>query len=162
MPTTADTLGFDPALLDLYSARMKALGETVKDDHSLDTATATVQRRSPLCGSQVTFGLRLDPTDPTRLGAIGWKARCCALALAATGIVVAAAPGSTLDELEEVREAVRAMLKGKVEALPLPGGKWADLEILRPAALVPSRHGSALLPFETVIAAMKQALEPDS
>ncbi len=148
----------DPALLDLYSARLKELGATIKADRPLETAQASVRRRSPLCGSQVTFDVVLD--DAGRVAAIGWKARACALSEAAIGIVVAAAPGSDLADLRAVRDAVKAMLKAREGDPPvaLPGGKWKDLEVLGPAAMVPARHGSAMLPFDAVVAAVEEAL----
>lgn len=144
----------DDALLDLYSARMKELGASIKEDRPLDSADVSVKRRSPLCGSQVTFDITVDGDE--RLAAVGYKVRACALSEAATGIVVAAAPGSTLSELRQVRAAVRTMLKQ--DDAPLPDGKWKDLEVLRPAAFVKSRHGSAMLPFDTVVEAMEKAL----
>lgn len=144
----------DPALLDLYSQRLKALGATIKEDRPLAAPQASLRRRSPLCGSQVTFDVVLD--EAGRVADIGWKARACALTEAAIGIVVAAAPGSDLDDLKAVRDTVKAMLKD--EAPPLPGGKWQDLEVLGPAAMVPSRHGSAMLAFDTVVAVVEEAL----
>lgn len=151
----------DPALLDLYSQRLKALGGSIKEDRPLVAPQASMRRRSPLCGSQVTFDVVLD--DAGRVTEIGWKARACALTEAATGIVVAAAPGSTLAELSLVRDTVKAMLKARDAAAPadLPGGKWQDLEVLGPAAMVPSRHGSAMLPFDTIVAVVEEAMERD-
>jgi len=147
----------DPNLLDLYSTRLKELGATIKADHPLPAPQASLRKRSPLCGSQVTFDVVLD--EAGRVADIGWKARACALTEAAIGIVVAAAPGSDLDDLKAVRDAVKAMLKAKDgdPSVPLPKGKWADLEVLGPAAMVPSRHGSAMLPFDTIVAVVEEA-----
>lgn len=146
----------DPKLMDLYSQRLKEWGATIKEDRPLPegAAHASVRKRSPLCGSQITFDVRLDAAGA--VAGIGWTVRACALTEAAAGIVVHAVPGSTLDDLRAVRDAMRRMLKD--EADDLPGGKWQDLEILKPAQMVPSRHGSAMLPFETVVAAVEQAL----
>lgn len=150
----------DPDLLDLYSQRLKDLGATIKEDRPLAAPQASLRRRSPLCGSQVTFDVVLDGAG--RVAEIGWKARACALTEAAIGIVVAAAPGSDLAELRDVRDRVKAMLKARDDsaAADLPGGKWQDLEVLGPAAMVPSRHGSAMLPFDTVVAVVEEALDP--
>ena len=152
----------DFALLDLYSQRLKALGALVKDDQPLPVgqlpvgqAQATLKRRSPLCGSQLTLDVRLDEVG--RVVAIGWKARCCALAAAATAIVITEAPGKTLADFQRVRQMVADLLQD--EDAVLPEGAWPDLEVLAPAAMVPSRHGSTLLAFETLIAAVSAALE---
>lgn len=155
---TSDTAGpmLDPALIDLYSQRLKEWGATIKEDRPLPDGAAhgSAKRRSPLCGSQVTFDVALD--DAGKVAAIGWKVRACALSEAASGIVVHAAPGSDLAELKTVREAMRRMLREAVD--DLPGGKWQDLEILKPAQMVRSRHGSALLPFDTIVEAVEAAL----
>lgn len=152
----------DPNLLDLYSKRLKEWGATIKEDRPLDDTAegrrGSARKRSPLCGSQITFDVALAEDGTVR--AIGWKVRACALTEAAAGIVVHAAPGSDLEELRAVRDAMRRMLKEEVDGLP--GGKWQDLEILKPAQMVPSRHGSAMLPFETVVAAVEQALGDDA
>lgn len=155
----------DPALMDLYSTRLKEWGATIRDDLPLSSPPGpgvmrgSARKRSPLCGSQITFTVDVDTATGT-VTAIGHVVRACALTEAAAGIVVAAAPGCTLEELRAVRDAMRAMLKDGRDALP--GGRWQDLEILKPAHMVPSRHGSALLPFETVIAAVEDALKtPD-
>lgn len=151
----------DAALLDLYSKRLKELGGTVKADQPLEGADATAKRRSPLCGSQITFDVTVE--DDGRVREIGYKVRACALTEAAAGIVIEAAPGSSLDELRHIRSLVEQLLKGPDdEGPPLPQGKWSDLEVLRPARMVPSRHGSALLAFETVIEAVEKATEKKS
>lgn len=150
----------DPALIDLYSQRLKEWGATVKEDRPLPETAAgqgrrgSARRRSPLCGSQITFDVVLD--DAGRVAAVGFKVRACALSEAAAGIVVQAAPGCTLEDLRAVREAMRRMLREAVD--DLPDGKWGDLEILKPAQMVRSRHGSALLPFETIVEAVEAAL----
>ncbi|MGC2855376.1 iron-sulfur cluster assembly scaffold protein [Novispirillum sp. DQ9] len=147
----------DPALIDLYSKRLKEWGATIKEDRPLPAGTAhgSARRRSPLCGSQITFDVALD--DAGTIAAIGWTVRACALSEAAAGIVVHAAPGCGLEDLKAVRDAMRRMLRE--ESDDLPGGKWADLEILKPAQMVRSRHGSAMLPFETIVEAVEAALE---
>ena len=153
---------FDAQLLDLYSERMKALIAHIPTSRPLPTAEATVHRRSPLCGSAVTLSVILDDTH--HLQHIGHELDACALATATTAIVLNAAPGSTLAEIQSIRDIIATMLKseltpGYVNGVPLPSGKWADIEILQPAALVRSRHRSVLLPFDTLLAAMSEALQ---
>ena len=152
----------DDALLDLYSQRLQALGAQVKQDRPLASDTVpegyrqvTVKRRSPLCGSQLTLDVRLDGEG--RVSAIGWKARCCALAEAATAIVVSEALGKTLPEFEATRDLVATLLQN--ENTVLPEDAWRDLAVLSPAALVPSRHGSTLLAFDTLIEAVRAGME---
>lgn len=144
----------DPALLDLYSARLKELGLQIKQDRPLEAPDASVKKRSPLCGSQVTFDVQLDQQGA--VSAVGFSVRACSLAEAASAIVVNCAVGSTLDELKAVRDSVKAMLREARDELP--NGKWSDLEVLKPAQMVPARHGSALLPFDTIVKVVEKAL----
>jgi len=148
----------DDALLDLYSERLKVLAARVKADTPLSPDTVpvgqrqvSVKRRAPLCGSVLTLDVRLD--DSGRVTAVGWQARCCALAEAATAIVVAEAPGCTLADLVAARAVVAGLLAD--ETMPMPADAWPDLAVLSPAAMVPSRHGSTLLAFDTVIEAVR-------
>lgn len=143
----------DPQLLDLYSTRLKDLGAQVKEDRPLPDAAASVKRRSPLCGSEVTFDIALD--DHQCVAAIGYSVRACSLAQAATAIVVNAAVGTSLEEARDVRDAVRKMLRENSDELPQ--GKWSDLDVLKPAQMVPARHGSALLPFDTLVKVIEKA-----
>lgn len=145
---------FDPHLLDLYSERMKALIAQVPAQRPLTMAEGTAQRHSPLCGSRVTLSVVLDKSGC--LQQIGYNLDACSLATAATAIVLQAAPGSSVPELEGIRHTVYQMLKE--QPVTLPTGKWADIEILQPAALVKSRHSSVLLPFDTLLAAMSEAM----
>lgn len=147
-------LMIDPALIDLYSARLKELGAQVKTDQPLAVFDGSAKRRSPLCGSQITFDVCLD--DHGAVTAVGFTVRACSLAEAAAAIVIQCAPGSDLAELKSVRDLVKAMLREAKD--DLPGGKWGDLDVLKPAQMVPARHGSALLPFDTIIKAVEQAM----
>lgn len=144
----------DPALIDLYSTRLKELGAQVKSDRPLSAPQASAKKRSPLCGSQITFEVCLNNNG--QIAEIGFIVRACSLAEAAAAIVMNCAPGSDLAELKAVRDSVKAMLREAKDNLP--GGKWSDLEVLKPAQMVPARHGSALLPFDTIIKAVEQAM----
>ena len=60
--------------------------------------------------------------------------------------------GSTPEELRELREKVRRMLK---ENQPPPAdGKWADIAVLEPVRDYKARHASTLLTFDAVVDAL--------
>jgi NifU-like protein involved in Fe-S cluster formation len=61
--------------------------------------------------------------------------------------------GSTADELRELRETVRRMLK---ENGPPPDGKWADIAFLEPVRDYKARHASTMLTFDAVVDAIEQ------
>jgi NifU-like protein involved in Fe-S cluster formation len=59
--------------------------------------------------------------------------------------------GATPDELRDLRETVRRMLK---ENGPPPAGRWADVAVLEPVRDYKARHASTLLTFDAVVAAL--------
>jgi NifU-like protein involved in Fe-S cluster formation len=61
--------------------------------------------------------------------------------------------GAKADELRELRETMRKMLK---ENGPPPGGKWADFAVLEPVRDYKARHASTLLTFDAVVSALDQ------
>ena len=61
--------------------------------------------------------------------------------------------GSRAQELRELRETVRRMLK---ENGAPPAGKWADVAVLEPVRDYKARHASTLLTFDAVVSAIDQ------
>jgi NifU-like protein involved in Fe-S cluster formation len=61
--------------------------------------------------------------------------------------------GAHAQELRELRESVRRMLK---ENGAPPTGKWADIAVLEPVRDYKARHASTLLTFDAVVDAINQ------
>jgi NifU-like protein involved in Fe-S cluster formation len=61
--------------------------------------------------------------------------------------------GAKADELRDLRETMRKMLK---ENGPPPSGKWADFAVLEPVRDYKARHASTLLTFDAVVSALDQ------
>jgi NifU-like protein involved in Fe-S cluster formation len=78
----------------------------------------------------------------------------CALGQASSSIMARYVVGSSLDELRQVRESVRRMLK---ESGAPPDGRWADLAVLEPVRDYKARHASTLLTFDAVVEALEKA-----
>lgn len=138
-------------LESLYSAEIRTLAETVREDHRLANPDTSVTRKSPLCGSQVTLDVRLDGEG--RIAELGHEVRACALGESVTALVLKIAPGCSREEIFEAAQAFRALLKN---AEPMPDGPWKELDIMAPAHRIRSRHRSALLPFEVLLMAFGQ------
>ncbi len=62
--------------------------------------------------------------------------------------------GSTPDELRDVRETVRRMLKEN--GAPPTEGKWRDIAVLEPVRDYKARHASTLLTFDAVVKALDE------
>jgi NifU-like protein involved in Fe-S cluster formation len=142
-------------LIKLYSGRILALASAIPHVGRLDGPMASVRRRSPLCGSTVTVDLDV---AEGRVSRYAQEVKACALGQAAAAVVGGAVLGRTVAELEDARDALRAMLKsdGKVPAAPFDG-----FEVLLPAREYRNRHASILLAIEAAAEAAREAGRAD-
>lgn len=138
-------------LIKLYSARILALAADIPHLGKLEAPDASVQRRSPLCGSMVRVDVQVQ--DGT-LTALGQDVKACALGQAAAAITGGAAVGASLTKVQTARDQLKAMLKGKG---PVPDAPFDGFEVLQPAIEYKNRHASILLAIEAISEAMQQA-----
>ena len=144
----------DTDLIKLYSARILALTAEIPHLGRMEAPQASVKRRSPLCGSTVTVDVAM---ADGRLAEMKQDVKACALGQAAAAVVGAAAPGTTLAQVTQARDQLRAMLK---EGGPAPEAPFDGLEVLTPAAAYKNRHASIMLCIEALAEAMQQAEAP--
>jgi NifU-like protein involved in Fe-S cluster formation len=144
----------DTDLIKLYSARILALAADIPHLTRLTAPDATVKKRSPLCGSAVTVDV---VADGTTLIELGQDVKACALGQAAAAVTGAAAVGTTLTQLKQGRDQLRAMLKGNG---PVPDAPFEGYEVLTPAVEYKNRHASILLSVEAIVEAMEIASAP--
>lgn len=142
-------------LESLYSQDIRDLAETVRDAQRLSEPQATISRKSPLCGSQVTLDVSCDAEGT--IEALGYEVRACALGEAVTALVLKTAPGQKRAEISKAAQDFRDLLKS---AQPMPEGPWKALDMMLPAHKVRARHRSALLPFEALLLALAQIETP--
>lgn len=135
---------------DLYSRRILKLAADVQRTERLDDAQATVTKTSPLCGSRVTVDLKMDGDV---ISDFAHEVKACALGQTSSSVMARNAIGSSEDEIREVADTMRAMLK---EEGPPPTGRWADLEVLEPVRDYRSRHASVMLTFDAVLKAIEE------
>ena len=136
--------GGGDVMRDLYNAKVMALANDIPLQRRLDAPMATVERRSPLCGSRITIDLNLDGDVVSDYGHV---VRACTLGQTAASIVARHVIGADVATLRAVVNAVRALLQ---DGAPIPDGLWPELTYLAPAHGFKSRHGSILLAFEAV------------
>jgi NifU-like protein involved in Fe-S cluster formation len=141
----------DSDLIKLYSGRILALAADIPHLGRLDAPDATITRRSPLCGSSVTVDVRV---ADGKLAALGQDVKACALGQAAAAITGAAAEGATLDQIQQGRDQLKAMLKGSGI---VPNAPFDGFEVLTPAVEYKNRHASILLSIEALAEAMAAA-----
>jgi NifU-like protein involved in Fe-S cluster formation len=80
--------------------------------------------------------------------------KACALGQASSSIMARNVVGAKADELRDLRENVRRMLKEN-GAAPAEG-RWADIAVLEPVRDYKARHASTLLTFDAVVDAIGQ------
>jgi len=134
----------DPSTL--YSDQVRGWARKVRADKRLAAPDASITRTSRLCGSTITLDVR--HRDDT-ITALGWYTRTCSLGMAATAVLVHAAPGRRFEEVGTAGQQLACLLAG-AEA-DFPAG-WEMLAMFSAARELTVRHGAILLPFEIMTA----------
>ena len=135
---------------DVYNKRIIELAGSIPRLGRLDAPDASATAHSKLCGSTVTVDLKMDGPVVTDFA---HDVKACALGQASSSIMARNVVGSNAQELRELRETVRKMLK---ENGAPPQGKWADIAVLEPVRDYKARHASTLLTFDAVVSAIEQ------
>lgn len=104
---------------------------------------ATVEKRSPVCGSRVTVDVVLD--DAGRVAEIGLLVRACALGQASSTLMASNVVGRTPEQLADARDQLTRWLAGDGA-----GPDWPGIDIFTPALPHSARHASIRLAFEAV------------
>jgi len=134
---------------EVYNKRILELAANIPHIGTLENPDARASEHSPLCGSKVSVELKAEKGVVTDFA---HEVEACALGQAASSIMARNVIGSDLAELEIVLAAVENMLEtGELTV----SEKWQDLEVLKPVKDFKQRHGSTLLTFKAVVAALK-------
>ena len=136
----------------LYNNEILRLAAAAPFSERLPDPMASVEKRSPICGSRVTVDLNVDAAG--RVTDIGLLVRACALGQASASILGGAVLGRSLAELAQGRAQLRALLDGAGNP---PATPFDALEIFTPAVPHRARHASILLAWDAVVEAVQQA-----
>ncbi|UUL81294.1 iron-sulfur cluster assembly scaffold protein [Sphingomonas qomolangmaensis] len=134
----------------LYNTDILRLAATVPFQQRLDSPMASVEKRSPICGSRVTIDVNLD--EEGRVGELGMLVRACALGQASSALLAEHVVGRTPKEIAAASDALAAWLAGG-DTPP----DWPRLELFTPALPHSARHASIRLAFEAAAEAAAQA-----
>ncbi len=137
-------------LNEVYNDRILELAGNIPRLGRLSDADASATAHSKLCGSTVTVDLKMKGPVVTDFA---HDVKACALGQASSSIMARHVIGAKSDELRELRDTMRKMLKEKG---PPPSGKWADFAVLEPVRDYKARHASTLLTFDAVVSAIDQ------
>lgn len=135
----------------LYNRDILRLAASIPHHQRLEHPHASVEKRSPVCGSRVAVDVVLDGEG--RLAGLGQDVRACALGQASASLMGANALGRSQQELASARRDLAAFLEGARD----DPGDWPGLNIFREARPYKARHPSILLAFEAVAEAAAAA-----
>lgn len=144
-------MSIDTDLMKLYSQRILALAADIPHVGRLAAPTASVKKRSPLCGSTVTVDIAV---ADGRIADFAQDVKACALGQAAASVVGAGVIGLDMAAVQKGRDQLLAMLK---EDGPVPEAPFEGLEVLLPAKDYKNRHASIMLALDATVDALKQA-----
>ena len=136
-------------LSDIYTQRIIELAGNIPRLGRLPDAGASATAHSKLCGSTVTVDLKM---ADGKVVDFAHDVKACALGQASSSIMARNIIGARGDELRDVRETVRKMLKEN--GAPPTEGKWVDLRVLEPVRDYKARHASTMLTFDAVVEAV--------
>ncbi len=135
----------------LYNRDILRLAASIPHQGPLEGAEASVEKRSPICGSRVKVAVRLD--EAGRVAGLGQEVKACALGQASASLMGAHAIGRDPAELADARDRLTAFLAGDRD----DPGDWPGLELFRDARPYKARHPSILLAFQAVAEAAAEA-----
>ncbi|UUX99002.1 iron-sulfur cluster assembly scaffold protein [Sphingomonas sp. J315] len=136
----------------LYNTQILRLAASIPHHQRLASPMASIEKRSPVCGSRVAVDVDLDAEG--RVVALGMQVRACALGQASASLMGAHAIGRTAAELDMTRAALTNWLAGECDTPP----DWPGLDLFTPALPHSARHPSIRLAFEAVAEAAALAL----
>ena len=137
-------------LNDIYNKRILDLAADIPRLGRLEHPDASAMAHSKLCGSTVKVDLKMEGPVVTDFA---HDVKACALGQASSSIMARHVVGSNADELRQLRETVRKMLK---ENGSPPEGKWSEIALLEPVRDYKARHASTMLTFDAVVDAINQ------
>jgi len=136
---------------DVYNKRILELAGNIPRLGRLPAPDASATAHSKLCGSTVTVDLKMEGDTVTDFA---HDVKACALGQASSSIMARHVIGAKADELRNLRENVRKMLKENGK--PPTGERWADIAVLEPVRDYKARHASTLLTFDAVVQAVDE------
>ncbi|MFE8583922.1 iron-sulfur cluster assembly scaffold protein [Sphingomonas sp. NCPPB 2930] len=135
----------------LYNAEILRLTTAIPHDRRLADPMASVERRSPICGSRVTVDVNLD--EDGRVSEVGMLVRACALGQASSALLAGHVVGRTPSELAAARDRLTDWLASGQGEVP----DWPGLDVFAPALPYTARHPSIRLAFEAAAEAAQEA-----
>ena len=133
----------------LYQQAIKNLARAAHGAGRLEIPDGSALRDNPLCGDRV----RMEITrHDGMISTLGHDTRGCLLCRASASLIGRHAIGQDQAGIQAAQQALEQLLTQPDPPAALP---WPELALFVPAQPFPSRHGCVLLPFQTLLAELK-------
>ena len=135
----------------LYGLDVLRLAAAVGDYPLLPDPDARVERRSAVCGSEMTVDVTMGVDG--RVNAVGVRARACALGQAAATLLARGINGRTAQDIARAASDWAAWLESDGANLP----DWPGIQALADGRRYPARYASLRLAFDAAATAAAEA-----
>lgn len=146
-------LSMDDPLDELYRDVVLDHYRSPRGRHELDRCDATNEGLNPVCGDEVSIGLKLDDEFIEDVSVNG---RGCSISMASGSMMAELLPGKTREEAERIIQAFKAMMHGDPFPKDLDMG---DLDALQGVRRFPIRVKCALLAWTTLEDALRASMQ---
>ena len=143
---------------DLYRETILDHYHNPRNHGEIEHPTAQVEGVNPLCGDELTLYLTVkdDKIEDVKLTAKG-----CSINTASGSMMSELLLGKSVEEANKIVDLFKRMMLDKKEEVELPD-ELEDLEALRGVKKYPVRIKCALLPWNTMLEGLGNALNPPS
>ena len=135
----------------LYTVEILRLAASIPYLGRLEQPEGDASVRSATCGSLVQVQVALDQDG--RVAALAQEVQACAFGQASAALMGAHAVGRRADEVEQAAGCLASWLEGS----RTDPGDWPGLDQLAPARSRRGRHNAILLPFQALLAGIRNA-----
>jgi len=129
--------------------------KNARNYRALDDANHEASGSNPLCGDEVTIGLKISDGN---VDEIAFQCTCCGISMASASIMTESVRGMQVTDARTALRAFVAMLRNHADSLPLETDD-ARRAILASVADFPARTRCAVLPWLTLEAALDNRRE---
>ena len=135
----------------LYTTDILRLAASLGAQPVLDRVDGRGDQRAPTCGSRVRTQVQVG--EDGRIEKLTQEVQACAFGQASAALVAEHAAGRTADDIESALADLDSWLAGTSD----DSAAWPGLAALAPARSRRARHPAILLPFRSLLAALKAA-----
>ncbi len=139
-------------LNQLYQRVILDHNKNPRNFYKPDGSNRKAEGYNPVCGDQITIHARL---EEGMVREIGFQGSGCAISRASASLMTEAVEGKSRSETQTIFERLQRMLSGTGFESDEPGG----LNALSGVRRFPVRIKCALLPWQTLIAALDEKVE---